>query len=524
MSSVAGESAQRPVRLLAFAAVLAWLLAGALVRPLSPDEGQYLAAARFASQGLLPYADFAYLQTPLQPLLFAPLDWLFAGHGFLATRLANALLGFAAVVLVHATARRLGASPRAALAGALLVPACHPFLWAGVGRNDMLPAALLTLGLWLWSASADRWRLLAAGAALSLAAAAKISYALPAAAIAAMLLARPAVGARRAGMWVVLGMALGSVPAAVLALADLRAFLFEAIVFPARAPLLWYREIGEGHRLGAYRFGDLLLASARGPALVAALLVLADLVRRRRPRSPDVGAGVLTAAALAGLVSALLNRPFHPPYLIPALPPLFVLFALALDRMNRPALAWRLALGVSVAIGLAKGVINIARAVDGGAPAALAVGSTSRELGRALADAQVRGPIATLHGEHIVDSGHAIDRRFAAGPFLFRTRGLLTAEEAREWRIVTRETPIGRAEAPGAFVIKLQPGHEPDPDAWLAAQAAALGFVETARVGDFVVCAPAGRRPAAPAASAQALPAARPCGASLADLAARPGG
>lgn len=510
MSAVGIASVSPPVRLAAFGAVLAWLAVGAFTRPLSPDEGQYLAAAWFASQGLLPYADFAYLQTPLQPFVFAPLSWLFAGDLFLAARLANALLGFATAVLVHATARRMGATPLAALAGALLLPACYPFLWAGVGRNDMLPAALLMLGLWLASATDNRSRLLAAGAALSLAAGVKISYALPAAAIAAVLLLSRDSRTRRAGLWLAVGGALGSIPTIALALADLRAFLFEAITFPAKAPLLWYEEVGQGHRLGARRFASLLAASAKGPALVAALLVTAAWARDRQRWSRDRGARLLAAAALGGLVSALLNRPFHPPYLIPALPPLFVLLALAVDGPKRLGLAWRLALAVSVALGLAKGVGNLARAIDRGAPA-IVVDKTAREIGRVLTGLQVRGAIATLHGEHIVDSGHPLDRRFAAGPFLFRTRGMLTAQDGRAWRIATRDRQMSRAEAPGAFVIRLQPGKERDQNAWLAAQAASLGYVETARVRDFLVCTPPSRRPAA----ASAPPALRPCGASL---------
>src|SRR5438552_11601394 len=101
---------------LVFAALAIWLLAIALVRPLSVDESQYVASTALAAGGLLPYRDFAYLQTPLQPLLFAPLQWLFAGHLFIAMRLANALLALVTIALVYAMGRRVGANERAALA------------------------------------------------------------------------------------------------------------------------------------------------------------------------------------------------------------------------------------------------------------------------------------------------------------------------------------------------------------------------------------------------------------------------
>src|SRR5438270_12884748 len=102
----------------AFAALMLCLFAIAFIRRLSIDESQYVAATALTARGLLPYRDFAYLQTPLQPFVFAPLRWLFAGHLLLAMRLANAVLGSATVVLVYRTARRAGAEEAAALAAA----------------------------------------------------------------------------------------------------------------------------------------------------------------------------------------------------------------------------------------------------------------------------------------------------------------------------------------------------------------------------------------------------------------------
>ena len=48
------------------------MLTVAAFRPIDHDEGQYVGAVAMMRFGL-PYRDFAYLQTPLQPLLFAPL-------------------------------------------------------------------------------------------------------------------------------------------------------------------------------------------------------------------------------------------------------------------------------------------------------------------------------------------------------------------------------------------------------------------------------------------------------------------
>src|SRR5881394_2323824 len=124
-----------------------WLIGLALVRKLSIDEGQYIDSAVLTARGLLPYRDYAYLQTPLQPFAFAPLQWLFAGHVLIAIRLTNALLGGGTMLLVFGTARRMGANAGAALAAAAMLAACEPFTWSvGVARNDMLPALLMMLG------------------------------------------------------------------------------------------------------------------------------------------------------------------------------------------------------------------------------------------------------------------------------------------------------------------------------------------------------------------------------------------
>src|SRR4029078_12747160 len=130
------------------AALRVWLIAIAFLRKLSIDESQYVASAVLTSKGLLPYRDYAYLQTPLQPFAFAPLQWLFPGHLLIAMRLANALLGAGAMMLVFGSARRMGATAGAALATAAMLTTCEAFTWsAGVARNDMLPAVLMMVGL-----------------------------------------------------------------------------------------------------------------------------------------------------------------------------------------------------------------------------------------------------------------------------------------------------------------------------------------------------------------------------------------
>jgi 4-amino-4-deoxy-L-arabinose transferase-like glycosyltransferase len=470
-----------------FAALALWLLTIALVRPLSVDESQYVASTALAADRLLPYRDFAYLQTPLQPLVFAPLQWLFADHLLLAMRIANALLGLVTVMLVYGAARRAGASERSALTASAMLVACEPFAWCvGVARNDLLPATLLSLGLWLIVGGAG-WRQFGAGLAFGLAASAKISYAVPTAAVflAGVWTADP-VGRRRQ-LWFAGAVAIGLVPTFVLAVLAPRAFLAEAIVFPATAPTQYYTAIGKAWRLGPARFGQLLIAAAIGPALIASVEVARRSWAEPNRWLSNPTRRTMIAAGVGGLVSAGLNKPFQIFYLLPALPPLFVLTALAFSegtarRPWRPG-AW--------ALFIAAGFVPVAgwfvhAAIDG-LPPALDAERRSQALGAALRAQHVEGPIATLAGQY-VPTGYSVDPRFAAGPFLYRTRGLLAPEQAREWHIVTGDQSVVLARPrPGTIVTGIYPDSQPDLEAQLAAQARALGYRQAAHIDGFTI-------------------------------------
>ena len=167
-----------------WAAVALLLCLLALARPIDHDESQYVAAAVLTAHGLLPYRDYAYLQTPLQPFLFSPLVWVTGTAAWPALRLFNALLGTLALFCTWRAAR-LVAPPSMALAATALFAACDAFLFSvGTARNDALPAACLAGALWLVvraeRGDGDRLHAMGAGLLFAAATAAKVSYALPA--------------------------------------------------------------------------------------------------------------------------------------------------------------------------------------------------------------------------------------------------------------------------------------------------------------------------------------------------------
>ncbi len=413
-------------------ALLAALVLLAILRPLDHDESQYVAAAVLSAHRLLPYRDYAYLQTPLQPVLLAPLVALLGGWAWPGLRLLNALLAALAVAGVGAAARASGVRPRVALAAAGLFASCDILLFAaGTARNDALPSACLTGALWLAMRPATRGRAVLTGFLLAAATAAKLSYALPALAYGAAALVHRE---RRPRLLVA-----GALPIVVLvgwsAHFAPEAFRFDVLTFPVSGPAEFYA--GSAKLTVMARALDSLKFLALGPALLALVLV----ARRR-------DAGWLDLMILAGLVAALLPAPTWRQYWLPMLPPLFVRLA-QLWEERPPSTAIRVAAALFAAVGVAPSLIGAAEGP--GLPTAMA---ESRATRAALDRAHETGPVATLAPEFLPATYRLPDPRFAAGPFYFRSRALLDAPAEAQARVVSRaRLGSGLAVRPEAVLV-----------------------------------------------------------------------
>lgn len=379
----------------------------ALARPIDHDESQYVAATVLTAHGLLPYRDFAYLQTPLQPFLFAPLAWAAGTATWPALRIANALLGAVALFCTWRAAR-LVAPERIALAAAALFATCDIFLFSiGTARNDALPAACLAGAQWLAvgaeRALGGRGQAIAIGALLAAATAAKANYAIPALAYGlwALFHRRHRVG------WV----GLGTLPVVLFVLATAAVaplgFLFGIATFPTAAPSDFYAD--QPWKLSGWAtIVDLLKFLALGPALLALMLSPG----RRRP-------AMLFWLIVSGLVAALLPTPTWRQYLLPLLPPLFVMLAWRWAQ-RPPGAPMRMSFAVFAAAGLAPTVAALAS----GRPAMAAAWTQGRAIRAAMDAANVAGPVATLSPQFLPATGRLPDPRFAPGPFWFRNHAL----------------------------------------------------------------------------------------------------
>lgn len=452
-----------PIPVVAFAVAIALLIVLAIVRAPDHDESQYVASAVLAAQGLLPYRDFAYLQTPLQPLLFAPVAALSGTDAWLALRIVNALLGGVILIATYLAARTAGGGRTASLAAAGLLAACDAFLFSvGTARNDALPAALLAIAVVLLvREGATRSRAAGIGLLLAAAVAAKISYALPAAAV---------------GFWAVrergqypLSMMVGALPIvtlciAIFAMAPAAAW-FEVIRFPTLAPSEYYAATERAWKLGlGTKLFDLAKFLLLGPAAIGLWIVIG--ARRRAPR-------VLLVLMAAGLAAAALPTPSWRQYLLPALPPLFVLLAWHWTRQP-PAQWMRRAVLAFVLIGIAPTTAGLAAAVSSHNQLATA-SAAARAVGAALDDGGYAGPVTTLSPQFLPTIGRLPDVRFATGPFYFRSRGLLSPSQERAASLLGHRR-LGQV----AFADIVLVGGE---DGWTSGDRRLDAVLETAAIG-----------------------------------------
>lgn len=469
-------------RTAAFAALFVLLAIFAMTRPIDHDESQYVAAAVLSGEGLLPYRDYAYLQTPLQPLLFGWLAKALGAYAYPGLRLANALLGALSVTFVYRAARAGGVSIRASLIAAGLFAATDILLFGtGIARNDALPVALLAAALWLIVAGEGKRRsplaAFAVGLLLAGAAATKASYVLPAATYGAWTLLvrdhRP--------VWVAAGAAVPTLLVLWLASLAPEAFWFGTFVFPADAPQQYYEEGGRAYKLTlAFRLIDLTKFLALGAALPALVLVAARLRAKERRTRLDLLLEVLIAA---GLLSAVLPEPTWRQYLLPMLPPLFLRLARACNGQTLPQ--WqKYAFAVFALAGLVPTMVAFGRAAAEGIPMVRAMGE-GRAIDAALDAAGVNGPVASIAPQLLPASGRLPDKRFASGPFYFRSRGLISEADEQRFHLISAPR-LDPGELPPVVLLGGEArwsGGEPGLDAQIE-RAAASRLAREVKVGD----------------------------------------
>ena len=460
----------RAVSPLLWIAVAALVLAAlAISLPVNHDEGQYVGPFALAGH-TRPFADFTYLQTPLQLYLTGPLAALTRGWAFLALRLANAAMALGELALIFAIQRRLGTPCGRAMIACGLLLAAYPFEFSSaVARNDALPALLEAAAVLVAVVALERprsaWRLWSlAGLALGAAASAKVSYALPAGGMGLYLLW--SVWRGRASLADIVGFGVGGlaglIPTAIALLAAPDNFIWGVLTYAGSAASYWHQSIGLSERLALpHRVAEGIFHLAVGPALpmLAGVAMASSGRASRAEAAPQIR--LLQTLAAMGLIAALAPSPMQRQYFAPVLVPLAVLWG-ALDPLG--GRRW---LKVLTLAGLAVGIARVGYVLgdaalglaQGRPPPAIAITLEAHWIGRTLAASAASGPIVTPAPQAVLDSGRALDPRFVSGGFAYRSGDMLTDAELRRLHLTSPRT-LARdldAEPPAAIVTGYEP-------------------------------------------------------------------
>jgi hypothetical protein len=306
------------------------------------DEGFYTLAFRLVAQGMLPYHDFYYLESPALPYYYA---FLLKGPGItmLSVRLLSTLTGLAGLLVLVGCAARVAGRLGAALAALLLFSNAAQAEYFAIDVTYPLITLLLALAIAVELSSWPAARKMALqGILLVLAGAAKASIGLVAMIWLGGLLWKRRHD-RRAVAWGALAfLATLLVSVGPLFFADPKAFIFDVISTPMQRgrlfafmhksdPLDQFLEFGWGQKIEALR--TILLWHV--PALVLAFLAWPGRPPKavRRPGVLGEASVPITASLVVGaLFHFLVPFPCYPNYLFLLLPTLTLVIALHYAR------------------------------------------------------------------------------------------------------------------------------------------------------------------------------------------------
>lgn len=445
------------------------------------NEQMYVAAAYLLTQGQRLYTDFAFVQMPYSPLIYAAVYSL-TGSGFylLKAKLVNYLFMLLAAGLLYGRVWRVTQDRALALLLVVILFANYYLLRATIeASNYTLPVAFGLLAALCLLAALDGGRraalwCLAAGVALAVAIGAKLYYAtlLAPFVLAALLYPRAATGRARLVQGVlplVAGVWIGLLPVFYYAARDWDRFRFNNLGYHL-LNTLWraqngFTDMGWSAKLETARD----LATNPNFAPLGLWLALAGLLwwnRRAAPVAwPSPGAALAGMAAVVSLLTAFTPRPLFPQYF--AMPIPFMLLWVGELVAGRTVEERRLLRQLGMVVALIALLAVLPRHTGSlrrwAAGADRWSGIESVQASRALA-AQLAGRglldrgaplVATLSPVAALEAHLPFYPELATGSFVYRIGDLLTPEERLRYVATSPSTlaELFDAQPPAAILI-----------------------------------------------------------------------
>jgi hypothetical protein len=418
--------------------------------PANYNEQMYLAASVLFMKYRL-YRDFAYLQTPLLPMIYGAFfkltgtTWyLLAGRCFtLFFSLASGVFAF--LILLRFSRDFL----LALLTGILLC--LNDVLMVSMQEcsNYLMPVAMSLAAFYFFGVGLDkekpgRFQILLAGVLAALAVDAKLLYGPLAAAFVLTGLVRPvsmpiAERFKKIVLPFLIGFALGLTPIVYYALADFKQFRFDNFTYHflvagiKNATPEWQRaSLAEKFGYAASLFPKY---PANSVMMVLLLAVLATFATQGKLRKSQSSAGFVLAVLSAIIMTILLfiPTPMWIQYFAMPVPFLVLLAGFSLAgiegrprSLSRPALA--LATLVTIVICLPK-LAGISRLLtDFPSLQAVRIHHNAVLMRQSICPARPGDKVATVFPAYVLDSGMDTYREFATGLFLWELSRMVSLD------------------------------------------------------------------------------------------------
>jgi len=434
--------------LLAVAAVVCALSLGHALRHHDHNEQMYVAAASLIADGFVPYRDFAFVQMPYQPVVYAAmLRMIPSADPVLVARLCNWAAWLAGAVLIYRIGICVGYDPSLATGFGLLY-ALNPFMLRILfeASNYVMPAtlaiaqSLLLLRMTSESKGSRRaGHLVAVGVLGGLAVGMKLYFI--ATILPCMILACFVRNQRLSfadGALAGVGFCIALLPAAVLAAFYPQQFVFNNLLFHGMTTQA-YREIDFGlpvtmmGKISFVRNGVLRSVSAVITLLLIAwgnFIAMSDRRWWRSPLMPHLLAELCAAAI--GIAVAVAMTPTWPQYLALGMPSLVIAAMLASSRVPAslvPTRAFLVGAGACMVFAAFFHPRDAAAFID---PSnrwkPLVMRRQAIEIAEIAAESGVHGKLATLRPLYAVQGNLPFYLEFAAGPFVYAVADRLDPE------------------------------------------------------------------------------------------------
>ena len=465
--------------LLLLAGFLALGLFSQTVHNNSHNEQMYVTAGYLLAQGERLYEDFAFVQTPYSPLVYALAFRLTNGYYLLTAKLVNFAFFAAAAFLLYAIVRRETRDRLFTLTVLALFLANYYLLRAVIeASNYTIPIACSLAGYYLFIRYVDhRRRALAyfcAGLLLAAAIGAKLYYATLVVPFGLAALLYPDAASLRSrsisGLLPLAGgVAAGLLPLFYYAARDWDRFSFNNLGYHllnaewrlqngSTATMTWASKLDTARDLAANPSYLLIIAWV---ALSAAVLFTQESAPLRRFSSVSPSLFLSGLLVVISVLTAFTPRPLFPQYFAMPVPFLLTLMAALYAQTVQPQRRVLLQAAVIAVVLLTVTVLprhtgSLRRALlPGNRWAGVEAMEASRRIHERIPTSGPPGKVATLSPVFAIETALPIYPELATGSFVYRIGDLLTQDERARYHATSLATiaQLFDADPPAAILI-----------------------------------------------------------------------